>query len=124
VLLFFWTFRRIPRELFESAHLDGAGALRIWAAVAMPLALPSIVVVGMLAFSLFWSDFLSPLLYMKSEARYTLPVGLQLLQQMDRTNWPLLMAAAVVMASPIVVLFLWAQRYFLQENRLSGIYGR
>jgi multiple sugar transport system permease protein len=124
VLLFYWTFRRIPRELFESAWLDGASAPRVWAAVAMPLARPTIVAVAVLSFGLYWSDFISPLLYLKSESLYTLPVGLQLLAQMDRTNWPLLMAGAVVMSAPVVLLFLFVQRFFLQPDRLGGLYGR
>lgn len=88
VLLFYWTFRRIPVELFKSARLDGAGALLIWARVAMPLARPTLVAVGVLTWMLYWSDFINPLLYLKSESRYTLPLGLKLLQQMDKTNWP------------------------------------
>jgi multiple sugar transport system permease protein len=123
VLLFYWTFRRIPRELFESARLDGAGALPIWARVAMPLAGPTITAVSVLAFTLYWSDFINPLLYLKSESHYTLPVGLRVLQQMDRTNWPLLMAGVTVMAAPVLILFLLMQRYFWPEGRLAGIAG-
>lgn len=124
VLLFYWTFRRIPTEMWESATLDGAGTLRTWARIAMPLSVPTIVAVGVLAFVLYWSDFINPLLYLKSESRYTLPVGVQTLQQLDRTNWPLLMAAAVWMTVPTVLVFLVAQRYLLQEGRLGGIHGR
>jgi len=112
VLLFYWTFRRIPKELWESARLDGAGALRIWRSIAMPLARPTSVAVGVLTFVLYWGDFINPLLYLKSEQRYTLPVGLQMLQQMDKTNWPLLMAAAVVMITPVVLIFLVGQLFF------------
>jgi multiple sugar transport system permease protein len=118
VLLFYWTFRRIPVELFESAYLDGAGALRVWARVAMPLARPTLVAVGVLTWMLYWSDFINPLLYLKSESRYTLPLGLKLLQQMDKTNWPLLMAGAVVMTGPMVLFFLLVQRFFWPEGRL------
>jgi multiple sugar transport system permease protein len=124
VLLFYWTFRRIPHELVESARLEGAGALIVWARVAMPLARPTIAVVAVLTFSLYWSDFLSPLLYLKSERRYTLPVGLSLLQQMDRTNWPLLMAGSAVMTAPVIALFLLVQRYFWPDGRLGGLGGR
>lgn len=117
VLLFYWSFRRVPLELFEAARLDGANALLIWARVAMPLARPTTVAVTVLCFSLYWSDFLSPLLYLKSESRYTLPVGLSMLRQMDRTNWPLLMAGAVVMTVPVVGLFLLIQRYVWNGER-------
>ncbi len=72
-----------------------------------------------MCFILYWSDFFSPLLYLKSEERYTLPVGLQMLQQMDKTNWPLLMAGATLMTVPIVVMFLAVQRYFWPEETLA-----
>jgi multiple sugar transport system permease protein len=124
VLLFYWTFRRVPVELFESARLDGAGALGVWARIAMPLAWPTTTVVGVLAFSLYWSDFLSPLLFLKSDARLTLPIGIALLKELDQTNWPLLMAGALVMMLPIITLFLLVQRYFWPEGRLAGFAGR
>ncbi len=124
VLLFYWTFRRVPQELYASARLDGAGVLRVWSAIALPLARPTVIAVAVLTFVLYWSDFIYPLLYLKSERNYTLPVGVQLLQQMDRTNWPLLMAASVVMLTPVVGMFLAAQRLFWPEGRLAGIDGR
>jgi len=112
VLLFYWTFRRIPSEVFAAARLDGAGLLQLWAIVAMPLAWPTTAAVAVLTFALFWSDFISPLIYLKTEANYTLPVGVQILQQLDSTNWPLLMAGAVLMTGPILLMFLLVQRYF------------
>jgi multiple sugar transport system permease protein len=121
VLLFYWTFRRVPSELFETARLEGAGAFTVWRRIAMPLALPTIVAVSILAFLLYWSDFVSPLLYLKSQDLYTLPVGLRQLQQLDRTNWPLLMAGSVLLAIPAVAVFSIAQRWFLRENRLTGL---
>lgn len=123
VLLYYWTYRRVPLDLFDSARLDGAGALRIWRTIGLPLSGPTSVTVAVLAFSLYWSDLVAPLLYLKSEARYTLPVGLQLLQQMDRTNWPFLMAAAMLMAAPIVLLFLAVQRHYWPSGR-DGARGR
>jgi len=115
VLLFYWTFRRVPLELFESARLEGAHAFSIWWRIALPLALPTAAAVGMLAFLFYWSDFMSPLLYLKSQSLYTLPVGLQQLRQLDRTNWPLLMSGAVLMTLPPVLVFLFLQRYFLRD---------
>jgi multiple sugar transport system permease protein len=115
VLLFYWTFRRMPLELFESARLEGAHALSIWWRIALPIALPTAAAVGMLAFVFYWSDFLSPLLYLKSQSLYTLPIGLQQLRQLDRTNWPLLMSGAVLMTLPPVLVFLFLQRYFLRD---------
>ena len=116
VLLFYWTFRRVPRELFESARLDGASILGVWWRIALPLAAPTVAAVSLLTFLIYWSDFVSPLLYLKSQSLYTLPVGLRQLQQLDRSNWPLLMAGAALVTAPAVIAFLAVQRYFLGEN--------
>jgi multiple sugar transport system permease protein len=117
ILLFYWTFRRVPTQLFDAARLDGASLLQIWAKIAMPLAWPTTVAVSILSFALLWSDFISPLIYLKSEANYTLPVGMTILKQMDSTNWPLLMVGAVIVTAPILVLFFFIQRYFWPESR-------
>ena len=119
VLLFYWAFRRVPNELYESARLEGARALTIWRRLALPLARPTVVAVGVLTFLVYWSDFLSPMLYLRSQSLYTLPLGVQQLRQLDRSNWPLLMAAAVIMTGPAVLLFLLVQRYFLGEDGLA-----
>ena len=124
VLLFFWSFRRIPPELYEAARIDGASLLNIWWRVALPLSSATIVVVSILTFLLYWGDFVTPLFYLKSQTLYTLPVGLRQLQELDRTNWPLLLTGSVIMTLPAVLLFTIVQRFFLQENRLSGIYGQ
>lgn len=124
VLLFYWTFSRIPQEMYESARLDGAGAFRVWGQIAMPLSRASIVAVGVLAFVFYWSNFIDPLLYLNQQENYTLPIGLQSLQQMQPTNFPLLIAGAVVITVPVIVMFMFAQRYFLQETRGAGWLGR
>jgi len=124
VLLFLWTFLRVPRDVFESARLDGANPLRVWAGIAMPLARPTIIAVSVLAFVLYWSSFVDPLVYIRSTDRQTLPFALQMLFQLDRSNWPLLMAGAVLVTAPVVLVFLLAQRYFLQEFRGQGFLGR
>ena len=124
VLLFLWTFLRIPAELYEAARLDGAGALGIWARIAMPLARPTILAVGVLAFVFYWSNFVDPLLYIQSQEKQTLPYALQLLHQLDSTNWPLLMAGAALVTAPVVLVFLLAQHAFLQRFRGQGWIGR
>ena len=124
VLLFLWTFLRIPAELFEAGQLDGAGALRIWWQIALPLARPTIVAVAMLAFVLYWGNFVDPLLYLRSPDKLPLPYALQALHQLDATNWPILMAAAAMVTLPVVAVFLLAQRSFLQQFRGQGWTGR
>ena len=124
VLLFYWNFRRIPSDLYEAARIDGASPLGIWWRVALPLSGATVVVVGILTFLLYWGDFVTPLFYLKSQTLYTLPIGLRQLQELDRTNWPLLLTGSVIMTLPAVLLFAIVQRFFLQENRLAGIYGK
>lgn len=121
VLLFYWTYRRVPLELFESARLDGAGALLIWWRLGLPLAQATVVAVGILTFIHYWSDFIDPLLYLKSEKRYTLAIGLRMLQQLDLTNWSLLMAGATVMTVPVVIGYFAVQRFAWMEGRLAGL---
>ena len=113
VLLFYWTFRRTDRAVFESAELDGANLFQTWWRVALPLARPALMAVTLLSFLFYWNDFITPMIYLRSQTLYTLPVGLLHLQQMDRTNWPLLMAAAVLMTVPAVVMFAALQRSVL-----------
>ena len=116
VLLFYWSFRRVPLEQYESARLDGATPLTSWWLVGLPQARPALLAVGLLAFLFFWNDFINPLLYLKSTRLYTLPVGLMQLQELDKTNWPLLMAASALVALPPVGAFLWLQRALLGES--------
>ena len=123
-LMFYWTFRRVPVELFESARLDGAGALTIWQRIALPAALPTALAVLLLAFTHYWSDFVDPLLFLKSEERYTLAVGLRMLQQMDITNWSLLLAAVVVMTAPVILVYLLLQHFIRDGVRWQHLLRR
>jgi multiple sugar transport system permease protein len=122
--MFYWTFRRIPFESFESARLEGAGALTIWRHIGMPAALPATLAVLLLAFSHYWSDFVDPLLFLKSEERYTLAVGLRMLQQMNITNWSLLLAAVVVMTAPVIVVYLVLQHFIRNDAAMPRLIPR
>lgn len=121
VLLFYWAYWRIPRELYESARLDGAEAWTVWRLVALPLARPTTMAAALLAFVLYWGDFTTSVLYIYSTKLYTLPIGLQLLRQMDETNTPLLMAASVLMAAPVVIFVLLVQVLFLRDRSLASM---
>ncbi|MCA9976279.1 MAG: carbohydrate ABC transporter permease, partial [Anaerolineales bacterium] len=112
VLMFYRAFRRVPTAIYDAARLDGAGVLQSWGSVALPIARPTAIGVGLLSFIFYWGDFISPLLYLSSERQYTLPIALQLLQQLGRSDWPLLMAAAVMATAVPVILFLLAQPAF------------
>jgi multiple sugar transport system permease protein len=114
VVMFYIAFARVDGELYDSARLEGAHLWQVWYRVGLPLARPTAVAVAVLSFVFYWSNFVDPFLYLRSEANYTLPVGIQLLQESIRSNWPLLMAAAAMMAAPVVLVFVVAQRTFLQ----------
>jgi multiple sugar transport system permease protein len=124
VLLFYWSFVRVPVELYEAARLEGAGAFRIWASIAMPISKPAIVAVAVLSFVFYWSNFIDPLLYLNDQRNYPLSIGLQFLQQMQPTAFPLLMAGAVLITIPVIIMFMLAQKFFLQDVRGAGFLGR
>ena len=121
VLLLYWSFRRVPRELYESCRLEGMGPLQTWWAIA-PLVRPVTVAVAVLAFAATWSDFLHPLVYLTNERSYTLPLGMRALAELDRKDFPLVLAGAVTATAPVVLAFLVAQRSFL--GRLRDASGR
>jgi multiple sugar transport system permease protein len=124
VLLYAVAFRRLPPELFEAARLEGASAWRIWRRVALPLVRPTTAAVALLAFMLFWTNFIDPLLYLSGEDAQTAPLALHSLELLGSTQWPVLLAGAVVITLPAVLAFLGAQRAFLGEERGSGWLGR
>jgi multiple sugar transport system permease protein len=120
VLLFYWGFRRLPSELFEAARLEGLTPVAMWRRVAMPLVRPITVAVAVLAFVFTWSNFLDPLIYLFDQEKFTVPLGLKLLAQLDRQNYPLLLAGAVTATAPVIGAFLYVQRYFLANRQQGG----
>jgi multiple sugar transport system permease protein len=124
VLILYWACRRIPAEVYEAARLDGCGPFRAWWSIAVPLVRPALAAVAVLSFEGYWSNFVDPLLYISDQVNFTLPIGIQALQQLHQTSWPLLMAGSVVLTLPMLVLFIVAQRYFLHEHRGTAWLGR
>lgn len=124
VLLYAYSFRRIPPDILDAARLEGAGALRTWRRIAMPLVRATTVAVGLLAFLLSWANFIDPLLYLNREETFTAPLALRYLEQLGPTNWPVLLAGSAAVTAPVVAVFLVAQRFFLQEDRGLGWLGR
>ena len=115
VLVYAWAFHRLDPDVVDAAEVDGAGPLRAWWSVALPQVRPVTLALGVLAFAFHWGNFLDPLLYLTSPQTYTAPLGLRLLHQLAPTDWPLLMAAACVLALPAVAVFLVGQRAFLHD---------
>jgi multiple sugar transport system permease protein len=117
VLVFYWTFRRVPPNLFDAARLDGASTIQTWWLIALPAARTSIVVVSVLTFTLYWNDYMSSLIYLRSESLYTLSLRLQQFMTQDLGNQPLAMAASVLAILPVLLLVLAIQRYLWSDDR-------
>lgn len=117
ILMYYRAFRRVPREVYEVARLDGAGIRQTWWLVALPIARPTSVAIGLLAFVLYWGDFTSPLLYLSSDRYATLPLALQTLQQLSRSDWALLMAGVAASLVVPLLLFLALAPYFNRQTR-------
>ncbi len=116
-------FRTIPEELADAARIDGCSEYTIYARIMMPLAKPALITVAIFTFLGTWNDFMGPLLYINSPERFTISLGLAGFRGVMRTRWDLLMAASTATTLPIVILFFFAQRYFVQGVVLSGLKG-
>lgn len=124
VLLYFWSFRRIPSDVIDAARLEGLGLLGIWWRVALPLVRSVTIAVAVLTFVVTWSNFLDPLVYLHDPDLFTVPLGLRQLAQLDRTNYPVLLAASVIATLPVIGAFLYVQRYFLADQWTTSEPGR
>lgn len=116
-------FMTIPRELDEAALIDGAGHLGIFTRVILPLSRPALAVVALLTFLNNWTDLFGPMIYLNDTSLYTLSLGLQEFRGAHTFHWSLLMAASVLFILPIVILFVIAQRTFIQGITMTGLKG-
>ncbi len=115
-------FRTIPFELSESARMDGCSEWGIFTRIILPLAKPALAVVALFQFMGTWRDFLGPLIYLLDQKTFTLSLGLQFYQsQHGGTQWNLLMAASTMVVAPVIILFFFTQKQFIQGIALSGI---
>jgi multiple sugar transport system permease protein len=112
----------IPDDLIEAARVDGAGEWRIFFRVILPLCRPALATLGILTFLASWNNFLWPLVVATTEDKYTLPVALALYSVgQNRTDFGLLLAGAVVVVVPVLVVFLFLQRHFLRGIATTGL---
>lgn len=110
----------INNELIEAAQIDGANHFYIWAKLMVPLTKPALITIGILTFNGTWNDFVSPLLYIHEEGKYTLQLGLQVFQNQSMTQWNYLMAVAFLTLLPTILIFFFAQTYFIEGMDLTG----
>lgn len=116
-------FRSIPVELEEAALIDGASRLRAFWQITLPLAAPALLSVTLFAFTNAWNEFLFAFVFITSESLRTLPVGLQSLVVGDILPWGQLMAASLLMAVPVVILYTFAQRYLVEGLTAGSLKG-
>lgn len=118
-------FRTIPRDYEEAARVDGASSWRIWWTLMLPMSQTLVGAIVIFSFIAHWNEFLGPLIYLNSVDNQTLAVGLRSLQNLYNTRWDLIMAGAVLMTLPLIVIFLLAQRFFIEGmSSFSGLAGR
>jgi multiple sugar transport system permease protein len=116
-------FRGIPEELSSAARIDGASELQILLRIVLPLSVPALITVGLFTFIDKWGDFFGPIIYLNNADLYPLSVAIQTFQSAHKTDWPLSMAASVVISAPLVILYFLAQRKFIEGITLTGIKG-
>ena len=116
-------FLTVPLEMDDAAKLDGANYLDIYARLLLPLMKPALAAVAIFTFQFHWNDFLEPLIYLHSQSNFTLALGLRSFQGEYGTDWNLLMAASLAVMTPPLLLFFFAQRYFIQGVVFTGVKG-
>jgi sn-glycerol 3-phosphate transport system permease protein len=114
----------LPREVFEAAEIDGAGHMRRLWSVALPLARPAVATTGLFAVVSEWNEFLWPLIVTNTEDMRTLPIGVfRLFDQEGLANWGVIMAGTMFVVLPVVLLFVWAQRYIVDGIAAGAVKG-
>ena len=124
VFLMVQFMRNLPRELDEAARIDGAGHVRIFTAIILPLMKPALVTSAIFAFIWSWNDFLGPLLYLKDPSLYSLPIALRIfVDQTSTSDYGALMAMSVLALIPVLLFFLVFQRYLVEGVATQGLKG-
>lgn len=113
----------VPDSLMESATIDGCSEFKKYVMIALPLCKPALTTIGIYAFLNAWSDYMTPLIYLNKPERYTMSLGLQSFFNLYTIDWTSLMAAATIFVLPVVILFAFFQRNFVEGVTSSGIKG-
>jgi multiple sugar transport system permease protein len=113
-------FLTLPTDLEDAARIDGANTAQIIWHVILPLSRPALATVAIFTFQASWNDFLAPLIYLQNPQNYTVTLGLQFFRTSYTTNWGYLMAAALITMLPVVIVFLLAQRLFIEGIAMTG----
>ena len=116
-------YTTIPLELDDAARIDGASILGIWWRVATPLTKPALTACAIFTFNATWNDFMGPLIYVSSEKKLTLALGLMAFRGPHARDWHYLMAVSTIAMMPVIILFFFAQKYFIQGVVFTGVKG-
>jgi multiple sugar transport system permease protein len=114
-------FLTLPLELEDAARVDGANTLQIIWHVILPISKPALATVAIFTFQASWNDFLGPLIYLHDQTKYTVSLGLSFFRSSYDVQWAYLMAASLVTMLPVIILFFFAQRLFIEGITLTGI---
>jgi len=116
-------FLTLPKDLEDAAKIDGCSYVRIFWHIILPLSKPALATLTTFTFMGSWMNLMWPLIVVNTHTKYTLPVGLAYFQGVHGTDWTLLMAASMMMILPILIVFLFNQRFFVEGIKLTGIKG-
>jgi multiple sugar transport system permease protein len=116
-------FANIPREIEEAAVMDGASVFQIYSRIYLPLSVPAMTTLFLLAFITNWNALLRPVIYIKSPELRTLPLGLTAFQSEYAAEWDLLLAGSVVTILPLIIIYIFAQRYIIEGIATTGTKG-
>jgi multiple sugar transport system permease protein len=114
-------FLTIPKELEEAAKIDGCSYPRIFWSIILPISKPALTTLAIFTFMSQWNDFLAPLIYITDDRLKTLTLGLATFQGTHVTQWNYLMAGSLIVLIPVLVVFIFAQRYFIEGIVMSGL---
>lgn len=115
--------KTLPKELFEASTIDGAGNWKMFTKVAIPLSLPSISATAIFLFVMHWNDLLYPLLFITDNAYKTLPLALLEFQGQYSTNYPMLFTGVIIASAPMVIAYVFLQRYFVAGITAGAVKG-
>ncbi|WP_414528931.1 carbohydrate ABC transporter permease [Nodularia chucula] len=116
-------FMSVPKEIEEAARLDGSSELGLWWHIMLPAIRPALVTLSLFVFIGSWSDFLWPLIVIQDESLYTLPLGVAKLEGTFSLDWRLVAAGSIISIAPILLLFVFLQRYIVPTETSAGVKG-
>jgi ABC-type glycerol-3-phosphate transport system permease component len=114
-------FRALPSALIDAARIDGAGQIRTFFTIAVPLSWPAILTVAIFTFRETWDDYIWPFLIVNSDSMRTIPLGVRTFQQAELSNFPHIMALSTLATIPLVILYFLFQRYFIRGIAGTGL---